>query len=85
MLMHSVSSISSSDLVPYLRVDGGEHISGEVRINGAKNSALVLMAASLLTKENVHIFNVPKLTDINVMAKLLSTIGSNIKQKGHEP
>ena len=80
MLMHSVSSISERDLLPYLRVEGKGHLSGQIAISGAKNSALVLMAASLLTKETIHISNVPKLTDIDVMAKLLISLGASVQR-----
>ncbi len=82
--MHSVSSISDSNLFPYLRVQGEIDLSGQIEISGAKNSALVLMAASLLTEEPIHLSNVPKLTDIDVMAKLLSSIGANVNQISNE-
>ncbi len=84
MLMHSVSSISECNLLPYLQVEGESHLSGQIKISGAKNSALVLMVASLLTNETVHISNVPNLTDINVMSKLLSSIGASIKRTESE-
>ena len=79
--MHSVGSISN-DLInkPYLKVEGERPLSGHLKVSGAKNSALVLMAASLLTKETIQLNNIPELTDIEVMADLLLSIGANIKR-----
>ncbi|WP_269623317.1 UDP-N-acetylglucosamine 1-carboxyvinyltransferase [Prochlorococcus marinus] len=79
--MHSVSSILKEDsLLPYLRVEGKSCLSGHVNISGAKNSALVLMAASLLCKETLVLNNIPKLTDIDVMTNILKSLGANIKR-----
>ncbi len=64
----------------YLEVGGANFLSGEVEISGAKNSALVLMAASLLTNEALVIKNIPNLTDINVMSDLLASIGVEIEK-----
>ena len=57
---------------------GGESLSGEIPISGAKNSALPLMAATLLTKENIILRNVPALDDIISMRDLLQGLGSEI-------
>ncbi len=67
-------------LLPFLKIEGKRNLSGHMRVSGAKNSALVLMAASLLTNEVVHLRNVPQLTDIDVMSRLLKTIGSELNQ-----
>jgi len=67
-------------LLPFLKVEGKRKLSGHMRVSGAKNSALVLMAASLLTNEVVYLRNVPQLTDIDVMSRLLRAIGSNLNQ-----
>ena len=64
----------------YLKVEGQNNLSGHIKISGAKNSALVLMAASLLTEEVLHIANIPRLTDIEVMEAILSSIGVQIKR-----
>ncbi len=79
--MHSVGSISSNLVKPFLKVEGGKVLSGHLKISGAKNSALVLMAASLLTKETIELSNIPELTDIEVMAELLLSTGAEIKRK----
>ena len=52
---------------------------GSVRISGAKNAALKLMAASLLTAEPLTLANVPRLADVRAMAELLMTFGVTIQ------
>ena len=59
-------------------IRGGESLSGKIPISGAKNSALPLMAATLLTKENIILRNVPALDDIISMRDLLQGLGSEI-------
>ena len=58
-----------------LHIQGGTSLSGEVKIGGAKNSILVLMAAALLTNEDVILHNVPELTDIDSLSELLTSLG----------
>ena len=58
-----------------LLIAGGIPLSGEVAISGAKNAALPLLCAALLTKEPVTFTNVPHLNDIGTMLKLLAQIG----------
>ena len=53
------------------RVTGGSSLHGEVRVEGAKNSALKLMAASLLAAGRTAITNVPDILDVHVMGRLL--------------
>ena len=64
-------------------VEGGTPLSGEVRISGAKNSALKLIAASLLGHGESVIHNVPLISDITVMSKVLETLGARISREGH--
>ncbi|HVJ35277.1 MAG TPA: UDP-N-acetylglucosamine 1-carboxyvinyltransferase [Terriglobia bacterium] len=54
-----------------IRIRGGRPLQGEIRISGAKNAALPLMATCLLTDEVVRLDNVPDLADINTMTHLL--------------
>jgi len=61
-----------------IRIQGGARLKGEIAISGAKNSALKLMAASLLTDEPVTIRNVPRLADIEAMADLVMQFGVHI-------
>ena len=82
--MHSVGSISSDEIKPYLEVEGERLLSGHLKISGAKNSSLVLMAASLLTKETIQLSNIPELTDIEVMADLLLSAGAELKRNKNQ-
>ncbi|AGC03336.1 UDP-N-acetylglucosamine 1-carboxyvinyltransferase [Candidatus Blochmanniella chromaiodes str. 640] len=59
-------------------IHGPTPLSGEVNISGAKNSALPILFATLLTEEPVEIFNVPKLKDIDVTIKLLTQLGAKV-------
>ncbi len=61
-----------------LVIEGGRKLKGEVEISGAKNSALPILAASLLTEEESIIENVPNLRDIWTMVKLLHSLGAKI-------
>jgi UDP-N-acetylglucosamine 1-carboxyvinyltransferase len=61
-----------------IRIRGGKPLNGEIRIGGAKNAALPLMAASLLTDETLRLTNVPYLADIQTMANLLKELGVDI-------
>lgn len=58
-----------------LLIQGGTRLNGEIRIAGAKNSALPIMAASLLTEDFVKIGNLPHLYDITTMLELLGCMG----------
>ena len=61
-----------------IRIKGGNRLKGEIPISGAKNSALKLMAASLLTDEPVTLKNMPRLADIEAMSDLLMQFGMNM-------
>ena len=63
-----------------LLITGGRPLIGEVHISGAKNAALPLMAASMLTDETLTLSNVPQLADVNTLAKLLEQHGVSIHQ-----
>jgi UDP-N-acetylglucosamine 1-carboxyvinyltransferase len=62
-----------------IRIRGGRQLLGEIPISGAKNAALKLMAASLLTPEPLTLTNVPRLADVRAMAELLAAFGINIQ------
>jgi UDP-N-acetylglucosamine 1-carboxyvinyltransferase len=64
--------------VDVIRVVGGARLSGEVTVGGAKNSALKLMAAALLAEGESVISNVPKITDILIMAEVLRRLGCGV-------
>lgn len=61
-----------------LLITGGNKLSGSVNISGAKNAALPLMAASLLTDETLTLSNIPDLADVKTLAKLLEQHGVTI-------
>ena len=67
-----------------IEVKGGKTLNGNIKISGAKNSALVLMAASILSKGKIKLFNVPKISDVEIMSKLLIAMGMNIKSNADE-
>lgn len=58
-----------------LHISGGVNLEGEIRIAGAKNSALPVLAASLLTQDSVKVCNMPHLFDITTMLELLGCMG----------
>ena len=67
-----------------LKIFGQSKLNGIVEISGAKNSALVLLAASLLTNERIVLHNVPRLTDIEKMANILRNLGVKIVVKNNK-
>lgn len=66
-----------------LRIRGGKPLNGKITISGAKNAALKLMAASLLTPETLVLKNVPHLADVVTMAKLLEQHGVRVEREGN--
>jgi UDP-N-acetylglucosamine 1-carboxyvinyltransferase len=65
-------------VVDVIRVVGGARLSGEITVGGAKNSALKLMAAALLAEGESVITNVPRITDILIMAEVLRRLGCQV-------
>ncbi len=61
-----------------LAIQGGTKLHGEVRISGAKNAALPIMCASLLTADELHLSNLPDMHDVKTMEKLLAQMGVKI-------
>src|SRR4029077_6244358 len=59
-------------------IKGGKALHGSVTISGAKNSALPVMAAALLTTEIVSVHNIPKVRDLITMSKLLAFMGARV-------
>ncbi|MGH7056554.1 MAG: UDP-N-acetylglucosamine 1-carboxyvinyltransferase [Acetobacteraceae bacterium] len=59
-------------------IRGGRPLSGEIKISGAKNAALPLMAAGLLTEERLVLSNMPRLEDIRTMRALLAQLGLEV-------
>ncbi len=65
-----------------LAIQGGNRLNGEVRISGAKNAALPIMCAGLLTAGDLHLDNMPDLHDVATMRKLLMQLGVAIEING---
>lgn len=65
-----------------IQIRGGRRLNGEVRISGAKNAALPLMVASLLTDEPLTLASVPHLTDISQLVEILAGLGVEITMNG---
>ncbi|MEO1231735.1 MAG: UDP-N-acetylglucosamine 1-carboxyvinyltransferase [Myxococcota bacterium] len=63
-------------------IEGGHPISGTLRPSGNKNAALPLLAATLLTEEEVVLENVPDIVDVRVMLELLEDVGATVSQRG---
>ncbi len=64
-----------------LLIEGGTALAGEIAISGAKNAALPLLCAALLTREPLTLTNVPDLNDIATMLKLLTQMGVKVTQE----
>jgi UDP-N-acetylglucosamine 1-carboxyvinyltransferase len=68
-----------------IRIRGNRPLHGKIAIGGAKNAALPLMTASLLTDETLTLCNMPYLADISTLSNLLVQHGVSIKMKGYRP
>jgi UDP-N-acetylglucosamine 1-carboxyvinyltransferase len=75
-------SIGTLSIMDRIRVHGGTPLIGTIAISGAKNAALPLMAASLLSDEALSLTNLPHLTDIATMAHLLAQHGVEVAMDG---
>lgn len=60
----------------YLVIKGKQKIKGKIKINGAKNAAVAVIPATLLTESSVKIENLPDITDINLLVKILNNLGA---------
>jgi UDP-N-acetylglucosamine 1-carboxyvinyltransferase len=65
-----------------LLIEGGQRLSGVVEVEGNKNAALPLLAACLLTSEECVLTNVPRISDVEVMARLLLDLGAEVEGIG---
>ncbi|HYG27121.1 MAG TPA: UDP-N-acetylglucosamine 1-carboxyvinyltransferase [Caulobacteraceae bacterium] len=64
-----------------IAITGGARLEGEIPISGAKNSAIKLMAASLLTDEPLRLTNMPRLADTRFLGKLLERLGTEVVER----
>ena len=79
--MMAVAEASQESLKQRLNVSGGHALKGTLRVSGAKNSALVLMTASLLSEEAIELTNIPSLTDIDGMSAILEALGVQVDRQ----
>ena len=63
----------------YLEIEGGYKLSGSVTISGAKNSALAIIAATILSDKEVVLTNLPNVVDIRTLLKLLTMLGAKVE------
>ncbi len=66
-----------------ITVRGGRRLTGEVRVEGAKNSALKLMAASIMAPGVCRISNVPDIADVDMMSQVLEALGARVARTDH--
>ncbi|MBU5677297.1 UDP-N-acetylglucosamine 1-carboxyvinyltransferase [Alkaliphilus sp. MSJ-5] len=64
-----------------LIIDGGNRIGGEVRVGGAKNSVLPILAATVLNGGINVVHDIPKLLDVDIMEKILTSLGCSVKRE----
>jgi len=67
-----------------LIITGGNRLEGKIKTSGAKNSALSIMAAALLTKETCILENIPPLTDVYIMAEVIRKLGVMVEWRGED-
>lgn len=67
-----------------LHITGGRRLNGEITISGAKNAALPILCASLLSADTLELDNVPELKDIGTTLKLLQQMGVYFERQGHQ-
>ena len=65
-----------------IKIKGGKKLSGTIRISGAKNSAVALVPASLLSDEEVTIDNIPNISDIGALNEILEYLGATVSRDG---
>jgi UDP-N-acetylglucosamine 1-carboxyvinyltransferase len=68
--------------VDKLIIEGGAKLNGTIRISGAKNACLPILAATLLTEDRCKISNVPDLKDVSTMVQILKALGRKVRRNG---
>ena len=67
-----------------IKVEGGNVLRGSVQVEGAKNSALKLMAATVMAPGVYHLTRIPDISDVRLMCKVLETLGAFVMHGNHE-
>ena len=60
-------------------IKGGKELFGDVNISGAKNAAVAIIPAAILANDVVRIENIPKISDVSLIIKILDCMGANVK------
>ena len=64
-----------------LIIQGGNSLSGTIKINGAKNSVVALLPAAILSDEETTIYNVPNITDVKVLKEIITLLNGQIVEE----
>ncbi len=67
-----------------IQIKGGNFLEGEINISGSKNASLPMIIASLLTRDKVKIRNIPNLSDVSTLLKLIKSLGSEFELKNED-
>lgn len=65
-------------------INGGKRLEGEVTISGAKNASLPILAASILNRGVVKLYNLPEIEDVKITLKILEHLNCKIKKSKHK-
>ena len=65
-------------------IQGGKELAGEVRISGSKNAALPIIAATVLVKGKITLYNVPNIQDVQTMFEIIRDIGGKVAKKNNK-
>lgn len=80
MVIYGCIGIFGGAIMEKIIVEGGRRLTGEVCVTGAKNAVLPILAATVIGANESTIFNVPNLKDVDVMEKILLSLGCNVKR-----
>ena len=61
-------------------INGGRPLNGSIHISGSKNASLPIMAACILTNDQLELSNIPNLDDVKTMSKVLSSLGVEVNE-----
>jgi UDP-N-acetylglucosamine 1-carboxyvinyltransferase len=80
----AAQTAEAKETMDKLVIQGGQRLAGEITVSGAKNAALPILCAGLLTADPVHLHNVPNLQDVRTTLKLLTQMGMRAQASGHQ-
>ena len=68
--------------ITVMQIKGPQKATGTIKVSGAKNAVLPIMAATVLTEDTVVLKNVPQIEDVNTMIEILTFIGKKVERTG---